>query len=140
MKGQRRQSFILLLTSLALLIALVGGIWNSANAFVVPTFSIVSVQVDQTVTIQTANFPANDTFNVLMNVIHTQGVGGTLVTTVNSGSGGVLSFTFNIPDWLKGQRAASPSQAPRLLPGLPLHRSRSQPSRSSLLLPTARSP
>ncbi len=104
MKGQRRQSFVLLLTSLALLIALVGGIWSSANAFVVPTFSIVSVQVDQTVTIQTANFPANDTFNVLMNVIHTQGVGGTQVTTVNSGSGGVLNFTFNIPANLKGQR------------------------------------
>ena len=58
--------------------------------------------VDSTVTITTANFPANDTFNVLMNTYGTLGIGGTLVTTVNSGSGGSLSFTFNIPSGLHG--------------------------------------
>jgi hypothetical protein len=119
MKRQRNQSVILLITSLVLLIALVGGTWNTAYGaglvvqrllpaqqaanFVIPTFSIVSVDPDVSVTIKTANFPANDSFNVLMNVIHTQGVGGYQVTTVNSGSGGTFTITFNIPSQLKGQ-------------------------------------
>ncbi len=130
MKGQRYQSFTLLITSLALLIALVGGTWNTAYgagpaaqrllpaqssaAFVIPTFNIASVQVDQSVTITTFNFPANDTFNVLMNTIGTRGVGGINVGTISSGAGGTLTQTFTIPDTLKGQqriaiRAESPS-------------------------------
>jgi hypothetical protein len=69
---------------------------------VIPTFSIVSVVTDETVTIKTANFPANDTFNVLMGVIGTRAIGGTKVDTVNSGAGGTLTMTFNIPSGLKG--------------------------------------
>jgi hypothetical protein len=69
----------------------------------IPTFSIVSVQKDQTVTIKTNNFPKNDTFKVLMNYMGTQGKNGIKVATVSSGAGGVMTFTFNIPDALKGQ-------------------------------------
>lgn len=119
MKRQRNPSFMLILTSLTMLIALVGGTWSTVYGaaivqgnlpllspvnFVVPTIQIVSVQTDQTVTIQTANFPANDTFNVLMNVIHTQGIGGINVGTFNSGVGGTLTGTFTIPASLKGQQ------------------------------------
>jgi hypothetical protein len=68
----------------------------------IPTFSITSVVVDSKVTISTANFPANDTFNVLMNTMGTLGIGGTQVTTVNSGAGGSQSFTFDIPSGLYG--------------------------------------
>jgi hypothetical protein len=119
MKRQRNQSLILLFTSLALLIVLVSGTWNTAYGagldsqrpvpaqkaanWVIPTFSIVSVNPDVSVTIQTYNFPANDTFDVLMNYMHTQGVGGYYVQSVNSGAGGSLTWTFNIPSQLKGQ-------------------------------------
>ena len=68
----------------------------------VPTFKIVAVESDKTVTIETANFPANDKFDVLMNQYGTLGVNGIKVDTVDSAGGGTLTFTFNIPDGLKG--------------------------------------
>ena len=67
-----------------------------------PTFSIVSVVRDSTVTIQGVNFPANDTFNVRMGVYGTLGIGGILVDTTGSGSGGTLSKTYSIPSALAG--------------------------------------
>ncbi|HEY9077684.1 MAG TPA: hypothetical protein VIO61_14215 [Anaerolineaceae bacterium] len=69
---------------------------------VIPTFTITSVDVDKTVTIKTSNFPANDTFTVRMNVMHTKGINGTVVKTINSGAGGSFTATFDIPDGLKG--------------------------------------
>jgi lipoprotein NlpD len=69
-----------------------------------PTFSIVSVSRDKTVTIQTANLPAHDTFNVTMGPMGTKGVGGTLVDTVNSKKGGTITYTFNIPSSLVGSK------------------------------------
>lgn len=69
----------------------------------IPTFAIVSVEKDSKVTIKTSNFPAGDKFDVLMGKFGTLGVGGTKVDSVDSGSGGALTFTFNIPDGLKGQ-------------------------------------
>jgi hypothetical protein len=74
----------------------------SPTKWIVPTFSIVSVAPDSTVTIQTYNFPANDTFKVLMGYMGTRGVGGTRVDTISSGGGGSFSATFNIPAGLKG--------------------------------------
>ena len=68
-----------------------------------PTFSIVSVVTDTSVTIQTYNLPASDSFDVLMNFMHTQGIGGVKVATQASGTGGSQTFTYNIPDSLKGQ-------------------------------------
>ncbi len=68
----------------------------------IPTFSISSVVRDQTVTINTANLPANDTYNVLMGAMGTRGVNGILVDTIGSGSGGTFTLTFNIPAALYG--------------------------------------
>ena len=68
----------------------------------IPTISILSVTKDQDVTIQAYNFPADYDFNVLMGKMWTQGIGGTLVTTINSGEGGSFQATFNIPAALKG--------------------------------------
>lgn len=70
---------------------------------VIPTFSIIRVIPDTSVTVLTFNFPANRTFDVLMGPIRTRGVGGIKVTTVNSGAGGSFSATFNIPAALYGQ-------------------------------------
>jgi hypothetical protein len=77
---------------------------NAASPkWVIPTISIVSVTKDTSVTVQTHNFPASDTFRVLMNYMGTKGKNGIQVATINSGAGGSFSQTFAIPDALKGQ-------------------------------------
>ncbi|MBW6465371.1 MAG: hypothetical protein K0B06_02565 [Brevefilum sp.] len=68
----------------------------------IPTISILSVDEDKSVTIKTHNFPANRDFMVLMDKMGTRGIGGFIVTTIASGSGGSLTETFEIPDELKG--------------------------------------
>jgi hypothetical protein len=75
---------------------------TSAQASTIPTFSIVSVVEDGSVTIRTSNFPANRTFTARMGAIGTRAIGGTVVGTLESGAGGALTATFNIPDGLKG--------------------------------------
>ncbi len=68
----------------------------------IPTISISAVAADSSVTILTNNFPQGYDFNVLMGAFGTAGVGGTQVGTLNSGAGGSMTQTFNIPDALKG--------------------------------------
>jgi hypothetical protein len=70
----------------------------------IPTFSIVGVQRDQTVTIRTNNFPANQSFTARMGPMGTRGIGGTVVGTVDSGTGGVFDTTFDIPAGLRSAR------------------------------------
>ena len=72
------------------------------QAFSIPTFSIVKVVKDTSVTIRTANFPADELFTVRMGEFGTLGVGGVIVATTNSGSGGAFEATYDIPDSLKG--------------------------------------
>jgi hypothetical protein len=67
-----------------------------------PSFSVVSVVQDTSVTIKTYNLPANDTFDVTMGQMGTRGVNGIKVDTVNSGSGGSITYTFSIPSALAG--------------------------------------
>ena len=69
-----------------------------------PTFSIQSVVVDTSVTIQTKNLPPYDKFDVMMNYMGTKGKDGVKVGTLDSGKGGSLVFTYNIPESLKGQK------------------------------------
>jgi hypothetical protein len=73
-----------------------------APAKPVPTFTIVSVVRDQSVTIRTANFPANQTFTARMGPMGTRGVGGTVVGTTSSGTGGSFVATYDIPSGLRG--------------------------------------
>ena len=77
-----------------------GGWYNGYRP--IPVFFINSVAQDVSVTITTYDFPAGDSFDVLMNVIGTRGVYGIPVATVSSGNGGSLTFTFNIPPALYG--------------------------------------
>ena len=67
-----------------------------------PTFSIQAVVRDDTVTILGNNFPANDKFTVTMGAYGTAGIGGIVVETTDSGSGGAISKTYKIPASLKG--------------------------------------
>jgi hypothetical protein len=69
----------------------------------IPTFTISDVVMDETVTIQTNNFPAGYDFKVLMGEMGTQGVDGIEVTTIDSGDGGEFSETFDIPAALAGE-------------------------------------
>ena len=96
-----------------LCVAVQGGTVPTVPPGTIPTISIVSVVKDTSVTIKTANFPANDSFNVLMGTFGTLGVNGTKVGTFNSGTGGTLTATFNIPAGLQGrQRLAIRLQSP----------------------------
>ncbi len=72
------------------------------EAYSYPTFSIVSVEADVKVTIQTYNLPKDTDFRVLMGKYGTLGIGGTLVTTTSSGAGGSQTLTYDIPAGLKG--------------------------------------
>ena len=73
----------------------------------VPNFDIIEVKVDENVTIQTQNFPPNQTFIVTMGDIESKGVGGIEVTQTSSGAGGEFIETYTIPDELKGEQLIS---------------------------------
>jgi LysM repeat protein len=75
---------------------------SSGYTNVIPTFSINSVEKNKTVTIQTFNFPANKTFNVLMGNIGTRAINGILSGAVDTHDGGSFVVTFAIPPALKG--------------------------------------
>jgi hypothetical protein len=79
----------------------------------VPSFSIVSVAKNASVTIQTYNFPASDSFTVTMGPYGSQGIGGVVVGTTTSGSGGSFTATYSIPSSLSGSyRIAIRMQSP----------------------------
>ena len=100
---KRKFGILLAVAMLAVLVIPV-----SASPFkVVPTTSIISVVQDQSVTIQTAYFPAYDTFNVTMGLSGTQGIGGILVSRITTGTGGSFLATFRIPPELYGQQIIS---------------------------------
>lgn len=71
--------------------------------FGVPSFQITGISANNSVTITTYNFPANDTFNAFMGYYGTAGIGGIYVGSVNSGAGGTQTFSFTIPPQLYGQ-------------------------------------
>ena len=67
-----------------------------------PAIEVVSVVADQSVTLKASNFPAGKLVDVRMGKNGTLGVGGTLVTSVDAGTG-VFTATYTIPAALKGQ-------------------------------------
>ena len=68
----------------------------------IPTFSISSVVKDQSVTISAVNFPPGQTFTVRMGAFGTMGIGGTTITTFNTGNGGSFTATYPIPAAIAG--------------------------------------
>lgn len=92
-----RLPILLAVAALAVLIGVA-----PARSSTIPTFSIVSVVADQSVTIETYNYPANQNFVVTMGPMGTQGLNGVVVATTNSGAGGSFVATYMIPDALKG--------------------------------------
>ncbi len=92
--------------SLLLTILLAAGLLFSAftpgEAASVPLISITNVVKDTSVTISGTNFPLNQTFTARMGAMGTEGVGGTIVGTFNTGSSSTFTQTFSIPAALKG--------------------------------------
>jgi len=80
---------------------------SASQAKIVPTINILSVVQNESVTIQTAYFPAYDTFNVTMGLSGTQGIGGILVSRLTTGAGGSIVAKFRIPSELYGQQIIS---------------------------------
>jgi hypothetical protein len=66
----------------------------------IPTFKIVAVSRNNSVTIETNNFPASQTFNVTMGPMGARGIDGIYVGTLESGAGGQLTETYTIPSEL----------------------------------------
>jgi hypothetical protein len=93
---------IYVLMVLILLAAMAVPAVSLVHAATIPTFSIVTVVTDTSVTIRTYNFPANQLFTVRMGAYGTQAIGGTVVGTTNSGAGGSFEETYAIPAGLAG--------------------------------------
>jgi hypothetical protein len=66
----------------------------------VPSFSFTTIKVGESVTIHAINFPQNTNFTARMDYFGNLAIGGTIVGTVNSGTG-TFDATFNIPASLK---------------------------------------
>jgi len=69
-----------------------------------PYFFITAVKEDTSVSIKAYNLPKDTDFTVLMGKMWTRGINGIKVTTLNSGEGGTLEATFNIPAELAGEQ------------------------------------
>jgi hypothetical protein len=69
----------------------------------IPTTFILAVVEGESVTVQTANFPANNTFHVFMGYNGTDGINGYLVSKLTTGNGGSFRAKFPIPDELAGE-------------------------------------
>ena len=69
-----------------------------------PYFFITAVEKDTTVSIKAYNLPKDTDFTVLMGKMWTMGINGIEVTTLNSGEGGTLEATFDIPVELAGEQ------------------------------------
>ena len=80
---------------------------NIVKANKIPTFDIVSVVPDEVVTIQTYDFPAGKTFDVLIGKFGTYGLRGVKIATQNSEKGGSFTATYKIPDEFKGYAVLS---------------------------------
>jgi hypothetical protein len=76
---------------------------GSTRTSQIPTIEILSVIRNKRVTIQTDNFPSNTNFVVTMGKYGTKGIGGIVVASTESGSGGTFNATYSIPHALRGQ-------------------------------------
>lgn len=97
-----KRMFSIIITVVALFVIVFPTTIASASTQLTPYFYITEVVKDKTVTIKTYNFPVNDTFQVTMGAYGTLGIGGIVVGTTESGSGGTFTITYDIPTSLAG--------------------------------------
>lgn len=100
---QQNRFFRLAIITVLILVLVFAIPYGAAQAYTgYPTFDILSVEKDVSVTIQTNNLPSNQTFTVRMGKIGTKAVDGEVVKTFDSAAGGTQKLTLNIPASLKG--------------------------------------
>jgi hypothetical protein len=75
---------------------------SGVSSTATPFTNILNVVKDSEVTLQTFNFPANKDFLVTMGPMGTKGIGGFVVGTQNTGTGGSFVVTYPIPAQLWG--------------------------------------
>ena len=100
-----KKRFFAIILLLGLLLPSMLGVSKVHAAY--PSFTISEVKKDATVTILTQDMPGNLDWKVLMGEYNTRAENGIEVATFNSGAGGSMSVTFNIPDTLKGRAMIS---------------------------------
>ncbi|MBE9523623.1 MAG: hypothetical protein IMY76_00895, partial [Chloroflexi bacterium] len=80
-----------------------GGEALSGAVSIYPTFAITAVSRNNYVSILTEYLPADEDFIVTMGFMGTAGIGGYVVETTNSGAGGQIALTYEIPAALYDQ-------------------------------------
>jgi len=92
---------VLIVISVLLIMLLGAQVALASNAsLVIPLISISNVEEGVSVTVKGTSFPSNDDFKVTMGAFGTQGIGGIVVATQNSGTGS-FTATYTIPASLK---------------------------------------
>jgi hypothetical protein len=92
-------SGVIVISLLISTVGLAGAV--SAQSGLIPTIAIISVDPGVSVTIQTAGFPPSQSFTVSMGKLGTLGIGGFVVATTDSGNGGEIEATNDIPPELQ---------------------------------------
>ena len=90
------------LTTAAMLLALMVLSMARPVSAAAPFITIAAVKADETVTLNTSNFPANINFTIRMDVAGNQAIDGIVVGQTNSGVGGAFAVTYKIPAELRG--------------------------------------
>jgi len=94
---------ILVILTLASPLPVKAAVSTAPPGAVVVNFEVVAVKADESVTIRTKDFPLRTHFTVRMDVVGKQGINGTQVGEFDSGTGGVISATYTIPETLHGK-------------------------------------
>lgn len=67
-----------------------------------PSFTITSVDMDKSITVQGVGFPKDTEYDILMGVYGTMGMGGVKTASQKTGSKGEFKATYTIPEDFKG--------------------------------------
>lgn len=67
-----------------------------------PSFTITSVEMDKSITVQGVGFPKDAEYDVLMGVYGSMGMGGVKTASQKTGSKGEFKATYTIPEDFKG--------------------------------------
>lgn len=101
--SQSLGSRLVRLTTVAMLLALMVLSLAKPVSAANPSFTIAAVKVDETVTLNTRDYPANVNFTVRMDVAGNKAIDGIVVGHTNSGIGGAFAVTYKIPAELHGE-------------------------------------
>lgn len=67
-----------------------------------PSFTITSVEMDKSITVQGVGFPKDTEYDILMGVYGTMGMGGVKTASQKTGAKGDFKATYTIPEDFKG--------------------------------------